>query len=69
MSFEERFNQILKERGASKAALARILDIPQSTFMYKSKRLDAWKVPEFNKLVTELRLTDEEVTFLTSEVD
>ena len=69
MTFEERFDKILKDRGVPKAELARKIGIPDRTFRYKAKSLSAWKVPEFNKMVETLRLTDEEVTFLTSSVN
>ena len=69
MTFEERFEKILKDRGVPKAELARKIGLPLSTFNYKSKSLSAWKVPEFNKMVETLRLTDEEVTFLTTSVN
>lgn len=67
MTFEERFNKIIKERSTTKAGLARKLGMHENTMQYKSKRLDAWNVVEFNRMVEELRLTDEEVNFLTVE--
>lgn len=69
MTFEEKFQKILKERGVSKTSLAKNLGIPWTTFSRRQKDLSSWSVPEFNKMVETLRLTDEEVTFLTSVVD
>lgn len=64
MDFEQRFCVILKESGVPKKEVARKIGVPYSTFLYKAKHLEAWKVPEFNKMVESLRLTDEEVSFL-----
>lgn len=67
MTFEERLNVIIKDRATTKAGLARKLGMHENTFHNKSKKLESWNVVEFNKMVEELRLTDEEVTFLTAE--
>lgn len=69
MNFEERFEQVIKDRGVPKKELARKLDIPYSSFLYKAKHLNAWNVPEFQNMVKTLRLTDEEVVFLATEVN
>lgn len=69
MEFAERFNQVIKDRGIPQTELARKLGIPYETMRYKAKKLSAWKVTEWNTMVATLRLTDEEVTFLTSEVN
>lgn len=68
MAFEDKFEQIVKDKGIPKAEIARRLGIPLSTFNYKSKRLNAWSVIEFGNLVKVLNLTNEEVDFLTTEV-
>lgn len=67
MNFEQRFCTIVKDRGVPKKEIARKLGIPYSTFLYKAKHLEAWQVPEFNKMVESLRLTEAEVTFLLTE--
>lgn len=69
MTFEEKLDQIVKERGIPQAELARRLGLPYATFRYKMKRLNAWKVPEFRKLASVLNMSDEEVDFLTAEVN
>ena len=69
MTFEEKFDQIVKDRGIPQAELARRLGMPYPTFRYKMKRLNAWKVPEFRKLMSVLNLSDEEVDFLSTEVN
>ena len=69
MPFEDRFDEVIKKHGCSKSELARAMSIPQSTFLYKAKKLSAWNVVEFNRLITTLRLTDEGVDFLTAEVE
>ena len=68
MAFEDRFEKIIKEKGLPKAEVARRIGLSISTFNYKSKRLTAWNVMEFNKMIEVLNLTDEEVDFLTAEV-
>ena len=69
MTFEEKLDQIVKERGIPQAELARRLGVPYATFRYKMKRLSAWKVPAFRKLMAVLNMSDEEVDFLTAEVN
>lgn len=69
MTFEEKLDQIVKDRGIPQAELARRLGVPYATFRYKMKRLSAWKVPEFRKLMSVLNLSDEEVDFLSTEVN
>lgn len=68
MEFEERLDKIISEHAATKAAIAREMGIPISTFMYKSKNLSAWTILDWRKLKSILRLSDEEEDFLCSEV-
>ena len=69
MEFAERFSQVVKDRGISQAELSRRLEVPYSSFRYKSNKIRAWNVVEFNRLIKVLNLTDEEGDFLTAEVN
>lgn len=70
MTFENRLDQLLKDRGVSKTALAKNIGIPETTFYNRRmKTISSWKFLEFNKMVKFLRLTDEEVRFLTVDVE
>ncbi len=69
MEFAERFAQVVKDRGISQAELSRRLEVPYSSFRYKSRKLSAWNAVEFKRLEKVLNLTDEEVDFLTAEVN
>lgn len=64
MDFKERFNKVLKSRGASKHGISDLMGMPYSTFLYKSRKLESWNMAEFKKLITVLRLTPEEFDFL-----
>lgn len=68
MAFAERFASIVKDRGISQAELARRLGLPYYTFRYKSKHLSSWKVTEWLELQEILKLTREDVLFLTGKV-
>lgn len=46
MEFAERFAQVVKDRGISQAELSRRLEVPYSSFRYKSRKLSAWNAVE-----------------------
>lgn len=68
MTFEQRINQILQNHAASKAAVAKQMGIPYSSFLYKCKDIHRMSVLEFRKLSEVLRLTEEEKDFLCDRV-
>lgn len=68
MTFEERVNQVIKDRAASKTAVAKQMGMPYSSFLYKCKDIHRMSVLEFKKLAEILRLTEEEEDFLCDRV-
>lgn len=68
MNFADKFSEIIKDRGMPQSEVARRIGMPYATFRYKSNHFSAWKVTEWGKLVSVLRLTDEEVEFLANDV-
>lgn len=68
MTFEERINKVIKDRAATKAAVAKQMGIPYTTFSYKCKDIHRMSVLEFKKLSEVLRLTEEEEDFLCDRV-
>lgn len=68
MTFEERLDAILKKTAANKKAVAELMGIPYSTFLYKSKELERWNILEFTQLCDVMRLTEDEKDFLCGKV-
>lgn len=69
MDFEGRFMKVLADHGATIPSLAKALDMPKNTLRYRSKNINSWNIVDFLKLSSILRLTDEEVNFLTLGVE
>ena len=67
MEFHDRIDKVLNDRMVSKAAVARQIEMPPATFVYKCENLERWSYIEFNKMVKALRLTEEEIAFLCGE--
>ena len=68
VTFEERINQVIKDHAVNKKALAELMEMPYTSFLYKCKDIDRLSVLEFRKLSAVLRLTEEEKEFLCNEV-
>ena len=68
MTFEERINQVIQDHAATKAAIAKQMEIPYTSFLYKCKDIHRLSVLEFRKFSEILRLTEEEEDFLCGRV-
>ncbi len=66
--FQARLEKVLNDRAANKKAIARLMDMPYATFLYKCKSVESWNVLEFDRLSDVLRLSDEEKDYLCGKV-
>lgn len=64
MDFAERFDTLISNHGMDKKKLARLMEIPYSTFLYKTSHESAWNVTDFRKLIRVMNLDAAEAAFL-----
>lgn len=67
MDFGERFDYLISAHGMNKKGVASLMQMPYSTFLYKSTREDSWMVRDFLKLIQAMNLTKEEQDFLFNQ--
>lgn len=67
MDFGERMDYLIQQHGMNKRGVASLMQMPYSTFLYKSTREESWMVRDFFKLIQAMNLSKEEQDFLFNQ--
>lgn len=60
MELRHKIEELIKERGVTVTAICKALEMPETTFRSKMQNPQRWRVDEFIRFCTFLRLTSKE---------
>ena len=66
MELKHKLEDLIKERGVTITAICKAINMPETTFRAKMENPQRWRVDEFIRFCTFLRLTQDEINNLTS---